>query len=434
MNKNIEIILHIGAPKTASSAIQNFCIKHRELLKEKGFYYPEHGLDTNGVSGGHSQLTGRLVNKDIASAKNWFDQHLSIAQQEKKVLLISAEGMYGHLDLMQQVVVNLINKCFVIGYLRNPIESVISNHNQGVKRAFSTKPLDKKINQLLRSPASRFHSGEILLDWQRVFGGDNVCFKPFDSKLFKQNKIEYDFLDILGIDTEDFSLFELPTGKINSSYSPSAEAFKLAINPILDKNCHELNAKLDEALQAYSDRIDERQPKAEQRVGSLAYKRLQSHFTSSNESLKKQLFSDYDTFWTNKEDINETHLKPYSGCIYSIEYVLTKSILTDDILLSYLVKCLTSTDEAHFNDNLRIIQLCLDIEPIEITNLNSINLNNQLNNLLKDNLQAADYLRETALLFENLGFKQEAYKLINKALQKRPNGPKIIEIEERLRE
>ena len=54
--KSYDVILHIGAPKTGSSALLNFFLKNREQLASAGYYYPEHGFDVNGISGGHSRL------------------------------------------------------------------------------------------------------------------------------------------------------------------------------------------------------------------------------------------------------------------------------------------------------------------------------------------------------------------------------------------
>ena len=44
---NEDVIFHIGAPKTGSTAIQKFCLENRETLKEHGLYYPYHGVDVS---------------------------------------------------------------------------------------------------------------------------------------------------------------------------------------------------------------------------------------------------------------------------------------------------------------------------------------------------------------------------------------------------
>ena len=43
------VYLHIGTPKTGSSAIQFFCGNNRKLLKEKGVAYPKMPFAFEGI-------------------------------------------------------------------------------------------------------------------------------------------------------------------------------------------------------------------------------------------------------------------------------------------------------------------------------------------------------------------------------------------------
>jgi hypothetical protein len=49
-----DVVLHIGAPKCGSSAIQRFCVSRREALLQHGYYYPEHSLDASMLGSGLS--------------------------------------------------------------------------------------------------------------------------------------------------------------------------------------------------------------------------------------------------------------------------------------------------------------------------------------------------------------------------------------------
>jgi hypothetical protein len=59
------LILHIGAPKTGSSAVQRYCCEHAADLRRQGLHYPEHPLDANGVSGGHGELFALLLGGEL---------------------------------------------------------------------------------------------------------------------------------------------------------------------------------------------------------------------------------------------------------------------------------------------------------------------------------------------------------------------------------
>ena len=49
-----DVVLHIGAPKTGTSAIQAYLSAHREQLSEAGYRYPRHPVDENNIGGGHA--------------------------------------------------------------------------------------------------------------------------------------------------------------------------------------------------------------------------------------------------------------------------------------------------------------------------------------------------------------------------------------------
>ena len=89
-----ELVLHIGGPKTGSSAIQrNFCL-HAAELRAAGILYPEHPLDRNGISGGHGELFALLTGSQPASARRALAGHLAAARRDGCRLVLSAEGIF----------------------------------------------------------------------------------------------------------------------------------------------------------------------------------------------------------------------------------------------------------------------------------------------------------------------------------------------------
>ena len=50
--------IHIGAPKTATTAIQFFCSENAEVLARKGFCYPIFPFSYPGIAPGHNGRPG----------------------------------------------------------------------------------------------------------------------------------------------------------------------------------------------------------------------------------------------------------------------------------------------------------------------------------------------------------------------------------------
>ena len=47
------VYIHVGPPKTGTSAVQKWLNSNQRFLKENGIYYPSHNVDSNGVSSGN---------------------------------------------------------------------------------------------------------------------------------------------------------------------------------------------------------------------------------------------------------------------------------------------------------------------------------------------------------------------------------------------
>ncbi len=85
-----KLFLHVGLPKTGTSALQTWCNKYREDLKEDGVIYPP----VNSMAGGpkHQYVVSGLFKSNLTALRT----ALSNADDHGNILL-SAEGMTNHL-------------------------------------------------------------------------------------------------------------------------------------------------------------------------------------------------------------------------------------------------------------------------------------------------------------------------------------------------
>lgn len=426
-----EIVVHIGAPKTGSSTIQNICMLNRELLKSYGYYYPEHNLDINGVSGGHGQLSEFLFNDELINAKKWFDKQYQKADENNLKLLISAEGLYQNCKGLEFVLGG--RKALIVGYFRNPVEAIVSNHNQGVKRAFYTQDLVEECQRILSGDVPRFYSGKIFEDWLKVFGKSWLSIKPLHKNALFNESLKHDFFDQLGLRWVDIDRLEISKNRINDSYKPSALNLKRVLNIFLDKSGSAENAIIDTLLQKYSDQIDEPSPAASLLLGANLYKELYEFFDKDIAWLRSAVFDmNCLDFWGLPVELSSS---PSSGAIYSLEYVY-KNVLEVDVTIDKYIKrnIRRSVKSNDINSGLlSFIPSLIKRHSSDVGVLKGYeHFLNSIDRFTDDNNQKADYLRELALTYEKFGEFDLAFKLIEMALKERPKGPQIIKIYTRL--
>jgi len=431
VSKNYDCIFHIGAPKTGSSALQAFLIQNRKLLAEVGFYYPEHSLDINGVSGGHSLLGKKLADKDIDGAKHCLANWLKKAREDNQCLLISAESLYSRPVQLKELTKGL--RVLVIAYFRDPIESLISHYNQLVKRHFGKLTLQEYIRKRLGEHIPSI-SGEIFFDWIEIFGKKNVLVFPYDRNFFHKGKIELSFLCALGIPIKYYSFFRFQDKQINASYSPGALELKRLFNHILDDHDIQVCNRIDWCLQKYSDNSSEYRPGIKELLGEELYSCLVSKFINSHQRIKIEIlniipvdFLEYPTFFSEE-------ITTISSLLLPLQQVLAEAFTGNLDLVEYLRKQMMEklkTKQLFRYEIFKLAEL-LKIQFKQYDFSLPVFHQHQIITLVAKQSEPADLLREVALMLERCGQSDQALSLITRALELRPHGPAIIKCFERL--
>lgn len=352
------IIFHIGAPKSGSSAIQYFCVTNRKKLSDLGFYYPEHSLDSNNVSGGHSELSGPIVNGNIESATDWLRNEYNIACKKKKTLLISAEGLYQYSAALRDIISELCissDQIEVIAYFRHPVESLISNYNQAVKRNFLTDSMTEWIGNVLSNNGVRYHSGDIFFDWHKLF--PIVKVRPFSLQDFSHGRIELDFLDWLGVANKNYKEFSVKPEKVNGSYTLSSVEFKRYVNLYLDRSNPRLNNKIDLLLQKFSDECG-----VDDRVDSNTYFSkasldvMSDIFKTSLSRIDSEFFSKEGRTFSFSFDKNSADIAQGGVPKYSIPHVFKYLLSQDSEMKTYLFNCISGKSSGmRYRDNFELV-------------------------------------------------------------------------------
>jgi hypothetical protein len=214
---SLDFIIHVGSPKTGTSSLQFFLNKNASLLKLLGFYYPMHDYDPNGISGGHHLFAKSILDNDLSKSL----EILSLYKKESKgkTVLLSSESLYGCYRNLSKVL--SIYKVRIVIFTRNPIDYLVSNYCQVVKRHGFTDSFEVYVSNgnLLNNKGV---TGEVLNGWIKYF--NNLSIYPYRSG----NTIELYCKEVL----KSFllKLLSHSARSVNKSFSYTALKIKIFLN------------------------------------------------------------------------------------------------------------------------------------------------------------------------------------------------------------
>lgn len=232
----MQIVLHIGPPKTGSSAIQHWCALNRDNLQASGIYYPEHDLDVNGISSGNllSIYERNAETGELVFSNDKFSQVKKDARNAgADVLLLSSEFFFKNVN---ELAINIPSASFV-AYIRFELTKLVSSYNQSVKRHGKT--------ETFTAPGhTRAQSIQLLKKYISNHGEQRFILRAYCNNAFTSGDIVTDFLTIF--DKSDITAAESGVKQINSGYSSSGLELKRWFNKF---ELGPLQNALDEFLQ-----------------------------------------------------------------------------------------------------------------------------------------------------------------------------------------
>jgi hypothetical protein len=422
----MKVFLHIGAPKTGSSAIQLFLNNNRARLLKSGFYYPKHNLDPNKVSGGHGELARYLETNQVAEAEALRDKWFAEAKESNCALLLSAEGFFRQSKKLNEFFLGC--DVTVIAYLRDPIEYLISIHNQSVKRHFSTKNLQEFLQRILVSN-DRSANGTIFKEWIYFFGKNRIKVVPYHVPYFPKGQIERSFLDSLSIKNGFLCGFRFNTKLVNTKYTEEALELKRLLNHVIKSDMNGESNKIDRFLQNYSDRVNNKNTTSNVSIDADLLNALYKKFEGSYNYFVDELLEYVPPgFLGNKIDIK-------AGCTPDLKKMLmlysemSVSLPSISNLIRGKVKSALNEDAVPY----AVLKLADIIglpysEPSCVSHIDEMALKSLNNNKSR----APDYLREWARHLSEMKLYGEALNVIKEAEVLRPNGAVIVRLREEI--
>ncbi len=289
-----KLIIHIGMPKTGSSAIQALMgLNEAYFLKHKvAFPWYEGFTQSYQTSGGNADKLITWLNNNDRDA---FDS--AIKDIEAETVIISSETLFYSFKKNPTAFFDFfVGYDFtVVCYVRDLVQLIDSSLNQAVKNHgffMDNEHLNHIIEDcnylgLLTRCASYARSGHLLVRW-------------YDKKKFGSQGIYTDFLDSVGMDV-DLTQLTFPNKVVNPSLSPGAFLFRCMLNSFssLPKS-NAFNYQVNALLARYSVELSN--------TGSI----LNTEQITRIKSAYKDSFKLFwRTFWeTPAPEIGEAFIKP----------------------------------------------------------------------------------------------------------------------------
>lgn len=259
------IYLHIGTPKTATTAIQIFCTENQNVLNEKGYDYPifPHKYPHIRIQRNGHFLVGKVMNeqgkRDAQKEKEFLEQGFSMIEesfQSYDNVILSDENIwhataFGKFDVwksLKEFVDTHAYRLKVIVYLRRQDALATSWLNQQIQDGWNSYS-KLKWNDYIKNPKGIvLNYYEHLENISAVIGKENIDVHVFEKNQFKGkgNTIQSDFMESVGIEMTDE--FIISDERQNITLSLNTCEIKRLVNtlPDSDKETHFFVKKITE--------------------------------------------------------------------------------------------------------------------------------------------------------------------------------------------
>lgn len=205
-----KVYIHIGSPKTGTTAIQGYLSQYYHDMHRQGLLFPCSGRNVFA----HHPLAGDVRTKfnndkipehcfgECERGLNWDALLGELSEKEFSTAVISSEDFFilyrtGNTQAMEYIKDRLrAYDVRVIVYLRRQDEFVDSLFNQAIKCTLQTP--NNSVDFINKHPTTRKNYKEILDAWVSVFGKDKIIVRPFEKGALLGGDVVLDFLAAIG--------------------------------------------------------------------------------------------------------------------------------------------------------------------------------------------------------------------------------------------
>ena len=284
--KKQKIYIHIGMPKTGSSAIQAFLALNECYLRNHGFSYPNH----TGFKQAFQTSAGNVA--DMAKwIENKNDQAINniLNMNSTKNIILSSEILFKSLmndpKKFKQYLQGRDYK--IICYVREFTDLIESCINQQIKNHYCIDYTN------VDNIATNFDYYSCLLNAETYINKKNIIVKKYGSEFFYKGNIYADFMNTLGLELDDSVIY--PEKTVNPSLNRDALEFRIILNKsFFGKEDIKLKYRLNGVLGKYSveSRLDTHSKKRYLLLGPKVRECINSKYMKIEAEFVTKFFTD----------------------------------------------------------------------------------------------------------------------------------------------
>ncbi len=284
----MQIDLHIGYHKTASTSLQAFCVANQAALAAEGILYPQTGR----AGDQHGALANSFKAEATPAAQQTAAESLLLEAKTKGFarLLVSSECFVE----AKEVPANLArwlppdqHQIRVLVYLRRQDDWIQSVYNEVTKDRYRRFDGDLWELRELRQGFADYQ--EMIQLWANAFGSSAITLRPFETGQFPPGGVYEDFCQAWGW---EFSRLQLPLDEKNKSMQPDFIEFLRRCNRI--RFTQPEHQRLVTALQALSDQ--DPNPNKQGLLTLHQKRELLRNFAPGNQALARQYLGREELF------------------------------------------------------------------------------------------------------------------------------------------
>lgn len=242
MTEQNTLYIHVGMPKTGTTAIQRVLANNRKQLKALGYIYPgtreHHWPLVEGIREKKRMLTNGCVRDTLVEVRDW-DGDAILSCEGFGECFHEGDSAARSVNIPQNIseALNFFevpHRIVMIMYVRRQDIWLDSGYRQRVKDGL-TDTFDEYFDNCRAENFALVDYLQKADAWGQCFGDENVIVRPYDPAAWLENSLHADLLGLLGLSAQQRESIDMRLGPTNPSLSTDAISAFMLIGKFLGK-------------------------------------------------------------------------------------------------------------------------------------------------------------------------------------------------------